>query len=78
MAEAEDNLITGVIFPRYPENCSPQEEEEIRDRIRREIEEYNQFVPVNKQIKKISILEKAAEKPAKGKMIRRQVQEREA
>ena len=78
VAEAEDNLITGVIFPRYPENCSPQEEEEIRDRIRREIEEYNQSVPVYKQIKKIRFLEKAPEKTAMGKLIRRQVLEGEA
>ena len=78
VAEAEDNLITGVIFPRYPENCSPQEEEEIRDRIRREIEEYNQSVPVYKQIKKIRFLEKAPEKTAMGKLIRRQVMEGEA
>ena len=77
VAEAEDNLITGVIFPRYPENCSPQEKEDIRDRIRREVEEYNQSVPVYKQIKKIRFLEEAPEKTAIGKLIRRKVLEGE-
>ena len=77
VAGAEENLITGVIFPRYPEKCSPQEKEEIKDRIRREVEEYNQSVPVYKQIKKIRFLEEAPEKTAIGKLIRRKVLEGE-
>ena len=66
----EDNLIAAFIFPRYPEIISEGEKEEIKARIRRNVEEYNQSVPIYKQIQKIHFLEEPGEKTSSGKIKR--------
>ena len=66
----EDNLIAAFIFPRYPEIISEGEKEEIKARIRRNVEEYNQSVPIYRQIQKIHFLEEPGEKTSSGKIKR--------
>lgn len=67
----ENNLIAAFIFPRYPETASETEKENIKERISRNVEDYNQSVPIYRQIQKLHFLEEPGEKTSSGKIKRR-------
>ncbi|MDD7738621.1 MAG: AMP-binding protein [Fusicatenibacter sp.] len=67
----EQNRIAAWICPQYPENASESEKAAVLDMIRDTVERCNQRVPLYKQIQKVIISERALEKTASGKLIRR-------
>lgn len=73
VVQAEGDLLTASIYPAYPRDCPAEEQERIREKIRREAEEYNHSVPVYRQIRKVHFLEEPVGKTASGKLIRRSV-----
>ena len=70
LVKAEGDLIAVSVFPRYPAECTAKEAEQIRQKIREEIAEYNRSVPVYSQIQVIHFLEEPIDKTSMGKLIR--------
>lgn len=70
LVAAEEEMLVALIFPRYPENCSKECREQIQERIRKNVFQYNEREAVYRQIKKIDFLEKPIEKTVNGKVIR--------
>lgn len=74
---AEGELITAQVYPAYPEECTGLEKEQIQEKIRGEIGQYNRIEPVYRQIMKIHFLEEPVGKTSSGKVLRRRNQEEE-
>lgn len=70
MVSVEGNLLAAAVLPRYPEECTEQETEQIRQKVSQDIEQYNQSVPLYEQIQLLHFMNMPMEKTSLGKMIR--------
>ena len=50
----ERSMIRAEVYPQYPKGCSEEQKEEVRKCIRQAIAQYNDTVPVYKQIQKVN------------------------
>ena len=69
----EQNLIAATVFPNCPAGCTERERREIKRRIEQAVQQYNDRVPVYKQVQTLHFTEQPFAKTAMGKMIRRSV-----
>ena len=69
----EQNLIAATVFPNYPSGWTERERKEIKRRIEQAVQQYNDRVPVYKQVQTLHFTEQPFAKTAMGKMIRRSV-----
>lgn len=70
LVKAEENLISALVFPKYPAAGTEEEKAQIREKIREKIGEYNRSVPVYRQIQVLHFLEEPIDKTSMGKLIR--------
>lgn len=70
VVSVEGNLLAAAVLPRYPEECTEQETEQIRQKVSQDIEQYNQSVPLYEQIQLLHFMNMPMEKTSLGKMIR--------
>lgn len=74
VVEERQDQIAAVIFPDFPAQSNDKEKEEIRMRIRKAVEEYNQKAPLYKQVHKVLFRREPFGKTAGGKIIRQKIE----
>lgn len=73
MVGVEKGFISGTVFPRFLPDCTEEEKNEIRQRVRSAVCQYNAGVPTYKQVQFLHFREEPFVKTAVGKLIRRSV-----
>ena len=68
------DMLWGVIWPNYPEKCSYEEREKIKNRIRTFVCEFNEHMPTYKRIHDLQFRNTPLPKNASGKILRNQVE----
>lgn len=66
----ERSMIRAEVYPQYPKGCSEEQKEEVRKCIRQAIAQYNDTVPVYKQIQKVNFSDSPLKKTSVGKVVR--------
>ncbi|MGN0314572.1 MAG: AMP-binding protein [Fusicatenibacter sp.] len=66
----KENRITAWIYPQYSKNSTEKEKKAVREIIQNAVKNYNESVPLYKQIQKTEFSEIPLEKTASGKLIR--------
>lgn len=66
----EDGVIRAHVYPEYPYGSPDTQKKEIQNRIRKAVMEYNNKMPIYKQVQKVSFSDIPLGRNAMGKMIR--------
>lgn len=77
------DILESVVYARedqlavfiYPREAPEEQKESVREKIRHAVEDYNESVPLYRQIKKVEFMEKPPERTSSGKLQRRSMQE---